>query len=207
VLEMLVTFDSSAEIQRLVAESSPFLQESKAESLALDAVEHRMAGLGNLFVAPALVKFGPAREAVAAAAAVAEFAAVAGDGGLAPCSVAPILSWHLEDYHLPYQQKPWESCTEECLPSKMFSACPARSFVARGAATLVESFLPLASVCLLPPWHATSSSSILLPLAIGVVELATVPSVDLMVVDLLAAVAVWVEAMSWPPVEASHDEV
>ena len=116
------------------------------------------------------------REAIAAAAAAAVgFVVAVGDGVLAPCSVVPILSWHSEDCHLPFQQKPWESCTVECLRSVMFLAYPARSSVAPVSATLVESFLPLASVCLLQPWHATSFSWILLPLAIAVVELAAVP--------------------------------
>lgn len=130
-----------------------------------------MAGLENLSSVPARAKFGPAREVIAAA----EFAAVVGDGELVPCSVAPILSWHLGDCHLPCQQKPWESCREECLRSMMSSAYLARSFVALVEVTLVESSLPLAFVCLLRPWHATNSSSILLPLAIAVVEQATVP--------------------------------
>jgi hypothetical protein len=130
-----------------------------------------MAGLENLSSVPARAKFDPAREVIAAA----EFAAVVGDGELVPCSVGPILSWHWGDCPLPCQQKPWESCREECLHSMMSSAYLARSFVALVEVTLVESSLPLAFVCLLRPWHATNSSSIPLPLAIAVVEQATVP--------------------------------
>jgi hypothetical protein len=140
-------------------------------SLALDAVPH-MAGLENLSFAPARAMLGPAREVIVA---VAEFAAVVGDGELVPYSVGPILSWHLGGCRLPCQQKPWGSCREECLHSMMFSAYLARSFVAPVVVTLDESSLPLVFVCLLQPWHATNSSSILLPLAIAVVEQATVP--------------------------------
>jgi hypothetical protein len=59
--------------------------------------------------------------------------------------------------------------------SETSSACLALSFVALIVVTLVESSLPLASVCLLRPWRATSSSSILLHLAIAEVELVVVP--------------------------------
>jgi len=132
-----------------------------------------MAELENLSFVPALAMLDLAREVVAAAAA--GFAAVVGDDELVPCNAAPILNSHLEGCHHPCQQRPWESCMEECLHSKKSSACLARSFVALVAATLVESSPPLAFVYLLRPWHATSSSSILLPLAIAVVVLATVP--------------------------------
>lgn len=137
---------------------------------------HHIAELENLSFVPAQAKLDPGMEAiVVVAAAAAGFVAVVEDGVLAPCSAAPIPSWHLEDCRLPCQQKPWESCMEGSRRSKTSSACLALSFVALIVVTLVESSLPLASVCLLRPWRATSSSSILLHLAIAVVELAVVP--------------------------------
>jgi hypothetical protein len=135
-----------------------------------------MAELENLSFVPAQAKLDPGMEAIVVVVVVAAgFVAAVEDGVLAPCSAAPIPSWHLEDCRLPYQQKPWESCMEGFRHSKTSSACLALSFVALIVVTLVESSLPLASVCLLPPWRATSSSSILLHLAIAVVELAVVP--------------------------------
>jgi hypothetical protein len=136
-------------------------------------VGQHMAELENLSFVPVQAKLDPGMEAIVVAAA--GFVAVAEVGVLAPCSAAPIPSWHLEDCRLPCQQKPWGSCMEGCRRSKTSSACLALSFVALIAVTLVEFSLPLASVCLLRPWRATSSSSILLPLAIAAVELAVAP--------------------------------
>ena len=111
-----------------------------------------MAELENLSSVPAQAKLDPGMEAVVVVVvAAAGFVAVVEDGVLAPCSAAPIPSWHLEDCRLPCQRKPWESCMEGFRRSETSSACLALSFVALIVVTLVESSPPLAFVYLLRP--------------------------------------------------------
>ena len=199
MLELLATLDSSARIQRAVVEKRLVLWEWMVKSSAADFAEANMVGLENLSVEPVRATFDFVQEEVVAAAVVvaaAESVAVAGDGGLVPCRVEPILGWHLEDCPRPFQQKPWESCMGECLHSVMFSAFPARFFVALVSRILVESSLLLASSCLPRLWRATSFSWILLPLAIAVGELVAVPWADLKAVVRVEVVAEKVEVMS-----------
>lgn len=80
------------------------------------------------------------------------------DDAPVPCNAEPILSWRSEDYHLPCQQKPLESCTVGCLRLMMFAAYPVRSFFALIGVIPVLSSPLLAFACLLRPLHATSSS-------------------------------------------------
>lgn len=74
---------------------------------------------------------------------------------------------------------------------------------------LDESSLPLASFCLLRPWHEASFSLIPLHLAIAVEEQAIVPWVDSMVVVLWIGlvVAAGVVAKLMPLEEAGRDGV
>lgn len=71
----------------------------KVESVGQDVAVLQMAEMQheNLGAGAALEKFGPEQGEVA----------VAVKGGVfVPCSVEPILSWHLEDFLLPFQRKP-----------------------------------------------------------------------------------------------------
>jgi hypothetical protein len=98
----------------------------------------------------------PVKLAVRLSTAVALAVAVVDE--LVPYSAEPILGWHLLSFHHPYQQRPWESYTEESLQLKTFEAFLALSSSALTLVILVAFSLLLASVCLLQPWPGASFS-------------------------------------------------
>lgn len=175
VPEKLGTMDNWVVENWYLAEKLLVQLGSKGESSEQDAVEHCMGDLRPLNLYAEVVR-GMVDLLVRAVIVVAEAVAVAVvaaavDDVLVPYNAGPIPCSHLEDYHLPYQRTPWESCKEECPRSMMSLAYLARSSSAPTAAILVLFSLLLASVC--PPrlWHVTNFSLILRRPAIVVGEL------------------------------------
>ncbi len=173
--ETLVTSDSLAKIQNS-AENLLDLLELKVESSEPDVEEvHTVAQQPlDLSVGLARAKSAHAVEVIAAAAAAAGFVAAEGDV-LVPYNAVPILGWHLEDYHRPFQQKPWESCMAGFPHLMMFAAFLIQSCAVPVAASLVASSLPPACAYPLRPLHAASFSSTLLRLAIVAAVQVTAP--------------------------------